>query len=184
MQLIEHRRKPVGLADLLMHHALIDDGILLQQDGSLLAGWTYRGPDMMSSPPSEMDALSARLNSVLKLGSGWMLQCDAIRTEAPGYPKSGAFPDPVTQVIDDERRQQFMAEEAHYESEYFLTLTYLPPVEMEQKVQGFMFEGPQVRQRLHRHTDSGALPFSARTVRERVRIALQNRATDPHQDRG
>ena len=34
-----------------------------------------------------------------------------------------------------------MAEEAHYESEYFLTLTYLPPVEMEQKVQGFMFEG-------------------------------------------
>ena len=93
MQLIEHRRKPVGLADLLMHHALIDDGILLQQDGSLLAGWTYRGPDMMSSPPSEMDALSARLNSVLKLGSGWMLQCDAIRTEAPGYPRNpGRFP--------------------------------------------------------------------------------------------
>jgi type IV secretory pathway VirB4 component len=141
VQLIEHRRKPVGLADLLMHHALIDDGILLQQDGSLLAGWTYRGPDMMSSPPSEMDALSARLNSVLKLGSGWMLQCDAIRTEVPGYPRTGAFPDPVTQVIDDERRQQFMAEEAHYESEYFLTLTHLPPVEIEQKVQGFMFEG-------------------------------------------
>ena len=66
MQLIEHRRKPVGLADLLMHHALIEDGILLQQDGSLLAGWTYRGPDMMSSPPAEMDALSARLNSVLE----------------------------------------------------------------------------------------------------------------------
>jgi type IV secretion system protein VirB4 len=124
-----------------MHHALVEDGILLQQDGSLLAGWTYRGPDMMSSPPAEMDALSARLNSVLKLGSGWMLQCDAIRSEAPGYPKAGAFPDPVTRIIDDERRQQFMAEEAHYESEYFLTLTYLPPVEMEHKVQGFMFEG-------------------------------------------
>jgi type IV secretion system protein TrbE len=141
VQLFEHRRKPVGLADLLMHHALVDDGILLQQDGSLLAGWTYRGPDTMSSPPAEMDALSARLNSVLKLGSGWMLQCDAIRSEAPGYPKAGAFPDPVTQVVDDERRQQFMAEEAHYESEYFLTLTYLPPIEIEQKAQAFLFEG-------------------------------------------
>ena len=162
MQLIEHRRKPVGLADLLMHHALIDDGILLQQDGSLLAGWTYRGPDMMSSPPSEMDALSARLNSVLKLGSGWMLQCDAIRTEAPGYPRNGAFPDPVTQVIDDERRQQFMAEEAHYESEYFLTLTYLPPVEMEQKVQGFMFEGRK----------SGSTYTGAQTL-ERFRSQLE-----------
>jgi type IV secretion system protein TrbE len=88
-----------------------------------------------------VEALSARLNSVLKFGSGWMLQCDAIRSEAPGYPKTGAFPDPVTSVIDDERRQQFMAEGAHYESEYFLTLTYLPPVELEHKVQGFMFEG-------------------------------------------
>jgi type IV secretion/conjugal transfer VirB4 family ATPase len=141
VQLVEHRRKPVGLADLLMHHALIDDGILLQQDGSLFAGWTYRGPDMMSSPPAEMDALSARLNSVLRLGSGWMLQCDAIRAEAPGYPNTGAFPDPVTRVVDDERRQQFMAEEAHYESEYYLTLTYLPPIEIEQKARGFMFEG-------------------------------------------
>jgi type IV secretion system protein VirB4 len=141
MQLIENRRKPRGLADLLMHHALIDDGILLQQDGSLLAGWTYRGPDMMSSAPAEMDALSARLNSVLKLGRGWMLQCDAIRSEAPGYPKPGCFPDPVTRVIDEERRQQFMAEEAHYESEYFLTLTYLPPVATEQKIHGLMFEG-------------------------------------------
>jgi type IV secretion/conjugal transfer VirB4 family ATPase len=141
MQLVEHRKKPRGLADLLMPHALVDDGILLQQDGSLLAGWSYRGPDMMSSAPAEMDALSARLNSVLRLGSGWMLQCDAIRSEAPGYPERGAFPDPVTRVIDDERRQQFMAEGAHFESEYFLTLTYLPPIEIEHKVHGFVFEG-------------------------------------------
>ena len=38
-----------------------------------------------------------------------MVQCDAIRSLAPGYPEHGAFPDPVTRVIDDERRQQFMA---------------------------------------------------------------------------
>ncbi len=46
-----------------------------------------------------------------------MLQCDAIRSRAPGYPVQGAFPDGVTRVIDDERRQQFMQEGAHYESE-------------------------------------------------------------------
>ena len=38
-----------------------------------------------------------------------MVQCDAIRSRAPGYPEPGAFPDPVTRVIDDERRQQFTA---------------------------------------------------------------------------
>src|SRR5579863_1560123 len=137
----EHRSKPRGLADLLLPFALVEDGILLQQDGSLLTGWTYRGPDMMSAAPAEMDALSARLNSVLRLGSGWMVQCDAIRSRAPGYPDQGAFPDPVTRVIDDERRQQFMQEGAHYESEYYLTLTYLPPSETEERVKGWMFEG-------------------------------------------
>ena len=137
----EHREHPRGLADLLLPYAMIEDRILLQQDGSLLTGWSYRGPDMMSASAAEMDALSARLNSVLRLGSGWMVQCDAIRSKAPGYPEAGAFPDPVTQVIDDERRQQFTAEEAHFESEYFLTLTYLPSVEAEERVKGWMFEG-------------------------------------------
>src|ERR1039458_10301936 len=64
----EHREEPRGLADLLLPFAIIDDGILLQQDGSLLAGWTYRGPDMMSASAAEMDALSARLNSAMRLG--------------------------------------------------------------------------------------------------------------------
>lgn len=141
MQANEHRRKPRGLADLLLPFALIEDGILLQQDGSLLTGWTYRGPDMMSAAAAEMDALSARLNSVLRLGSGWMIQCDAIRSHAPGYPDCGAFPDSVTRVIDDERRQQFTQEGAHFESEYFLTLTYVPPAENEQRIRGWMFEG-------------------------------------------
>jgi type IV secretion system protein VirB4 len=137
----EHRARPRGLADLLLPYALIEDGVLLQQDGSLLAAWSYRGPDMMSAAAAEMDALSARLNHVLRLGSGWMVQCDAIRSRAPGYPKQGAFPDPVTRVIDDERRQQFMEEGAHFESDYFLTLTYLPPPEVEEKAKGWLFEG-------------------------------------------
>ena len=52
----------------------------------------------------------------------------------------GAFPHTVTRVIDDERRQQFMDEGAHYESDYFLTLTYLR-IETEEKIKGWMFEG-------------------------------------------
>jgi type IV secretion system protein VirB4 len=137
----ESRREPRGLADLLLPFALIDDGILLQHDGSLLAGWSYRGPDMLSASTAEMEALSARLNSALRLGTGWMVQCDAIRSRAPGYPERGSFPDPVTRVIDDERRQQFMQEGAHFESDYFLTLTYLPPLAAEERLKGWLYEG-------------------------------------------
>ncbi len=141
MQVTEHRRHARGLADLLLYDSLIEDGILLQQDGSLMAAWSFRGPDMDSSTHAEMQALSARLNSILRLGTGWMIHCDAIRSRAPEYPDQGYFPDAVTRVIDEERRAQFMAEGAHFESEYFLTLTWLPPVEAEERVKGWMFEG-------------------------------------------
>ena len=58
------------------------------------------GP-LASRDQREMAALSARLNSVLKLGTGWMIQCDAIRSRAPEYPGPGAFPDPITTLIDE-----------------------------------------------------------------------------------
>lgn len=141
MRLTEHRSRAKGLADLLLYDSLVHDGVLLLQDGALLAGWSFRGPDMASATHEEMAALSARLNSALKLGSGWMIQCDAMRAVAPDYPGAGHFPDAVTAIIDEERRQQFSAEGAHFESEYFLTLTYLPPAMNEERVKGWMFEG-------------------------------------------
>jgi type IV secretion system protein TrbE len=141
MQLTEHRRTAQGLADLLLYAAVIDDGVLLLQDGALLAAWSFRGPDMASATHQEMAALSARFNSILRLGSGWMVHCDAIRSRAPGYPEDAHFPDPTTRMIDDERRQQFLDEGAHFESDYFLALTYLPPAEAEERFKGWMFEG-------------------------------------------
>src|SRR5215471_17981295 len=141
MQLVEHRNQPQGLADLLLYDSLVEDGILLQQDGALLAEWTFRGPDMASATHAEMAAMSVRLNNILRLGSGWMIHCDAIRTKAPDYPSEGAFPDTITRTIDAERREQFTAQGTHFESDYFLTLTYLPPLESEERVAGWLFEG-------------------------------------------
>lgn len=145
MQLKEHRTRPQSLADLLLYDALIDDGVLLQQDGSLMAAWSFRGPDLASATHSEMAIVSARLNSILRFGAGWMIQCDAIRTRAPQYPEYGAFPDPITRLVDEERRQQFLREGAHFESEYVLTLTHLPPSATEQNLRGWLFDGQSNR---------------------------------------
>ena len=93
MRLAEHRRRAQGLADLLLYDSLVDDGVMLLQDGALLAAWSFRGPDMASATAGEMAALSARLNSILRFGAGWMIQCDSIRSRAPEYPGGGAFPD-------------------------------------------------------------------------------------------
>src|SRR6266568_3196236 len=86
MPLVEQSRHAIGLADLLLYDSLIEDGILLLQDGGLLAAWKFQGPDLGSATNGEMAALSGRLGSLLRLGGGWMVQCDSVRGYAfEGY---------------------------------------------------------------------------------------------------
>lgn len=140
MKIFEHRPYPLGLPDLVLYSSIIDDGVLLLQDGTMIASWSFRGPDLGAATSEEMAVLSERLARILRLGSNWMIQCDAIRSYAPGYPEDGDFPDSVTRLIDTERRQQFIREGAHFESEYFLNLSFCPPSAKSEKLAGFMFE--------------------------------------------
>ena len=134
--------KARGLADLLNYAALVDEGICLLKDGGFLAAWTYTGPDLESAAHEELAVLSSQVNSALvRLGNGWMLHADAIRRPSVGYPESGAFPDPTTRLIDDERRDRYTAEGTHFESAYYLSLTYRPPAEIENRVSAFFVEG-------------------------------------------
>ena len=48
---------------------------------------------------------------------------------------------PVTALIDRERREQFAHEGSHFENEYFLALTYMPPLVASEKLEGFMMSG-------------------------------------------
>src|SRR5260370_7940013 len=140
MPLVEQRRHAIGLADLLLYDSLIEDGVLLLQDGGLLAAWKFQGPDLGAATNGEMAALSGRWGALRRLGGGWMVQCDSVRSSDPGYPEHQEFPDSITKIIDDERREQFMSEGVHFESDYYLSLTYLPPIAREEKIKGWMFE--------------------------------------------
>src|SRR2546428_11790206 len=100
----EHRVAPTGLADLVHWAFMVDDGVVLQKDGSLVAGWRYDGPDLSAATPEELDALSRHVNdALLPFTDDWMFHVDAIRRPAGAYAPS-RFPDPVTQLTDDERR--------------------------------------------------------------------------------
>src|SRR5438445_10353169 len=116
MPLIEQRRHAIGLADLLLYDSLIDQGILLLQDGGLLAAWKFQGPDLGSATNGEMAALSGRLGSLLRLGGGWMVQCYSVRSPAPGYAEHHECPDAATKITDDAPREQLMSAEVCCES--------------------------------------------------------------------
>ncbi|WP_269586470.1 conjugal transfer protein TrbE [Roseibium sp. Sym1] len=131
-----------SFSDLLPYAALVDNGIVLLKDGGLMAGWYFAGPDSESSTASERNEVSRQINSVLaRLGNGWMIQMEAVRIPSTGYPdrESSHFPDPVTALIDDERRQRFEAGEGHFESQHAIILTYRPPEKNKSKLVKYIY---------------------------------------------
>ncbi|WP_320200751.1 conjugal transfer protein TrbE (plasmid) [Agrobacterium sp. rho-13.3] len=124
------RHSGPSLADLVPYAGLVDNGVILLKDGSLMAGWYFAGPDSESSTDAERNEVSRQINAILsRLGSGWMIQVEAIRVPTGDYPTEAEshFPDPVTRAIDDERRAHFQKEKGHFESRHALILTWRPP---------------------------------------------------------
>ena len=119
LNLAEYRKKPQSLADFLPWAALVAPGVVLNKDGSFQRTARFRGPDLESATPAELVGVTARLNNALRrLGSGWAIFFEAQRNPAQDYPAS-FFPDPVSALVDEERRAQFEEEGAHFESGVF-----------------------------------------------------------------
>src|SRR6266568_2896728 len=141
MNLAEYRRSTTRLADFLPWAALVDEGIVLNKDGSFQRTAKFRGPDLDSAVPAELVAIAGRLNNALRrLESGWAIFVEAQRHSAGSYPPN-TFPDTASALVDAERRAQFEEAGAHYESSYFLTLLYLPPDEGTAKAERLLYEG-------------------------------------------
>ena len=87
MNLAEYRRRSQCLADFLPWAALVDQGVVLNKDGSFQRTARFRGPDLDSATPAELVATTARLNNALRrLGSGWAIFVEAQREPANRYP--------------------------------------------------------------------------------------------------
>src|ERR1700733_14034212 len=141
LNLAEYRKKSQCLADFLPWAALVAQSVVLNKDGSLQRTARFRGPDLDSATPAELVGTTARLNNALRrLGSGWAIFVEASRDAAQNYPLS-EFPDPVSALVETERRAQFEEESAHFESAYFLTFLFLPPAEEATRAEALLYEG-------------------------------------------
>lgn len=154
LNLQEYRKSADRLSDLLPWAALVAPGIVLNKDGSLQSSLSFRGPDLASSTQTQLVAATARLNNALKrLGSGWAIFIEARRKKALDYPEAGSFPDPLSTLIDQERRAHFESDNEHYESVYYLTFLYLPPQERTSKISNlFIRSSDSQHEANHRRT--------------------------------
>jgi type IV secretion system protein VirB4 len=64
-----------------------------------------------------------------------------VRHAAPGYAPAGAFPDPVTAPLDLERRRTYEASAAHFETDTFVTVSYLPPPDIYSRLARYFVQG-------------------------------------------
>ena len=141
LNLAEYRSRPATLADFLPWAALVEEGVVLNKDGSFQRTARFRGPDLDSATPAELVGVTARLNNALRrLGSGWAIFVEAQRIAAQTYPHS-IFPDPASALVDLERQDAFEEAGAHFESRYYLTFVWLPPAEDASRVEGWLYEG-------------------------------------------
>lgn len=145
LHLAEYRQRPALLADWLPWAGLVAPGVVLNKDGSFQRTARFRGPDLDSATPGELVATTARLNNALRrLGSGWALFIEAARRSAADYPHSD-FPEPLSWLVDEERRAAFEETGSHFESAYHLTLLYLPSEESRARAGKLLYENTPTR---------------------------------------
>ena len=137
----EYRKTPACLADHLPWAALVAPGVVLNKDGSFLTAFSFRGPDLESSTEDELMAVRARLNNALKrLGTGWCVHMEARRRPASPYPES-VFDLDAAWLVDAERRERFEASDPAFETDYRLSLTWLPPVDETRRMERWLYNG-------------------------------------------
>lgn len=140
----EYRQTPDRLTDLLPWAALVARGIVLNKDGSFQRTLRFRGPDLESATEAQLVAAAARLNNALKrFGSGWALYIEAKRKFYSSYPEKCFFSDPLSILVEAERKEKFSDTSESFESRYFLTLQFLPPPQTTSAMSGLIISRPE-----------------------------------------
>lgn len=190
MAVLEHFRHPgPSFSDLVPYAGLVDNGVVLLKDGSLMAGWYFGGPDSESSTDAERNEVSRQINAILsRLGSGWMIQVEALRVPTIDYPSEDAchFPDPVTRAIDAERRSHFERESGHFESRHALILTWRPPEPRRSSLTRYVYADAGSRSATYADTALESFRTSIREVEQYLAnvVSIRRMVTQETQERG
>lgn len=142
-KLSKYRKQQEGVNDLIKYHMMIDDGLIITKDGSLIAGWFLEGVDHQNITKEQHVHLTLKINQALNaLGNGYMLHHDIMRVESPKYihPGESHFPNFVSAAIDEERRRFFEQRQTMYECGQVLIMTYCPDLLTQQKLTNLMFD--------------------------------------------
>ncbi len=178
-----------SFSDLVPYAGIVANGVVLLKDGSLMSGWYFAGPDSESSTDAERNEVSRQINAILsRLGSGWMIQVEAVRIATSDYParENCHFPDAVTRAIDEERRERFEKERGHFESRHALILTWRPPERRRSGVARYVYADSESRTARYADTVLENFQTSIREVEQYLAnvVVIRRMATQEVEEQG
>lgn len=117
--------------------------ICFNKDGSMQLTLSYYGPDLDSTIVEQLSLMTDRLNSLfMSIGTGWTIYFEAQRKHSRSYNTDVYFPDDISKGIDIERKNLFSSG-YHFESNFFITINWLPPADRVERVKEIMIEGKE-----------------------------------------
>ena len=115
---------------------LVDEGVILNKNGTLEKTFRYRGRDLDNATDEELEYIVVKINNVIKrFDNGWSIFVEARRKCSDSYIKNSSHILGL-QIIDEERYSHFQSGN-HFESEYYLTFVYLTPLDNRKKMGDF-----------------------------------------------
>lgn len=115
---------------------LVAPGVARQKDGSLLRVIEVRGRDLDSSEESEFVSTVNALDGIFaQFGTGWCLHVEAQRRTVAGYPDTRTNNN-VARMMDGRRQRRFAGGQ-NFSSRYFVSVTWLPPSALVNRLERF-----------------------------------------------
>lgn len=139
--MINEFKERAKLSDEIDWLVLKENGIVLNKNGSYQKTFKYRGFDLISYTEEQIKNLVERSNNLMKrIEENWTIHIEVRRKKAKKYIESN-FQYLAGKIIEEERKEHFIGNNAeYYINEYYVTLTYLIPRDIENKMSEFFIE--------------------------------------------
>ncbi|MBC2857028.1 type IV secretion system DNA-binding domain-containing protein [Cetobacterium sp. 2A] len=109
------------------------DGTVINKNGSITRVYKYICDDMNHQTDRMLFMYRHKLNDIFKrLDERFVVQVDSIRKNVKEYPDSN-FEDEIFKELDKSRKKNYLSGK-YYESENYMSITYFPPKDKENKL--------------------------------------------------
>ncbi|MCA9408832.1 MAG: hypothetical protein KC733_09090, partial [Candidatus Omnitrophica bacterium] len=144
------KKGPAGFPSLINYFGAVEDGIVLNSDGSLMRSMYYYCPDLDSAIDIQRHSLSVRINNIInRLGTGWMVNVDMIRVPVREYLLTEYYRNTTLRFFEGQRIERFIKTNQYFETVYALTLTFKPSIIQDSVFKALFIEGENTQGNRH-----------------------------------